>query len=460
MKPKNVILITIDTLRADHLGCYGYYKDISPSLDKIAKKGIVFKNAIANAPYTKASFPAILTGTHPYSYGGYHTIRGRPNLAKLLNESGYFTFAIPNIPILSSKFGYSEGFDVFIELLPSGNTDLKHKIGKSIRKYKHLFAVIQKAYQTLKLFSRDVPYTRGENINEIILEILDDVPENKPFFGWIHYMDVHHPYKPPRDFLEESISVVRLNKLYYKLLDVISKGESIAGDEVADLIALYDGVIKYVDYVIGNLMDYIKSSGLWRDTIIIITADHGEEFMEHGAMGHVGKLHYTHIYDELLKVPLIIAGGAIKTHKEIKASVDLVRIPPTILELVGIKENPMFEGKSLFYESSYNAPILSEASLYNKEKGILPIDPTEEKIRAYRKGEWGLIMRDDGNIELFNINEDPEEIINLANEERDVVKNLTMDMSRYIKSLKEVRMKSENEKLKKTIKNLKLKGKI
>ena len=114
MGPKNIILITIDSLRADHVGCYGYCKNTTPNIDKLSKKGIIFKNAFSNAPYTKASFPAILTGTHTYSYGGYYTIKGRPNLAKVLNEHGYFTFAIPNVPVLSSSFGYSEGFDIII----------------------------------------------------------------------------------------------------------------------------------------------------------------------------------------------------------------------------------------------------------------------------------------------------------------------------------------------------------
>jgi len=464
MENTSILLITIDSLRADHLGIYGYYKDVSPNLDKIAKKGIIFRNAISNAPYTKASFPAILTGTHPYSYGGYHTIKGRPNLATLLNKHGYFTFAIPNIPILSSRFGYSEGFDVFIEPIVSKNIDPKHKIEKKIAKHKSLLTVVQKTYRTFKLFSRDVPYTRGENINEMIAEILDNVPENKPFFGWVHYMDVHYPYKPPRNFLDESISIVRMNKLWYKLLDVIYKGKSIAENELADLIALYDGEIRYVDYVIGSLVDYLKSSELWESTIIIITADHGEEFMEHGTIGHVGKMHYTHIYDELLKVPLIISGGA-SPYKgiEVNSYVDSVCIPPTLLEILDIPHRVPFEGTSLlrFIETSKTTkPILSEASLYNKDKGILPIDPNEEKVRAYREDNWKIIIYDDGKTELFNIDDDPKETINLATENKDIVAYLIERMNSHLDDIKAKKKQSENEKLKKAIKNLKLKGKI
>jgi len=463
MELKNVLLITVDSLRADHLGIYGYYKDISPNLDKLAKKGIIFKNAISNAPYTKASFPAILTGTHPYSYGGYHTIKGRPNLAKLLNKHGYFTFAIPNIPILSSRFGYSEGFDVFIEPINSENVTLKHKIREKITKHKSLFTVVQKVYWIFNLFSRNVPYTRGEDINKMVMEILDNVPENKPFFGWIHYMDVHYPYKPPSDFLDKSISVVRMNKLWYSLLDVIYKGKSITEEELADLITLYDGEIRYVDYTIGNLIDYLKSSGLWENTIIIITADHGEEFMEHGTIGHVGKMHYTHIYDELLRVPLIISGEASPQKGiEVNSYVDSVCIPPTLLEILGIPYREPFEGTSLlkFIETSKTKPVLSEASLYNKDKGTLPIDPNEEKVRAYREDNWKIIIYDNGRIELFNIDDDPKETTNLADENKDIVAYLIEKMNNYLDEIKAKKKQRESEQLKKAIKNLKLKGKI
>ena len=469
MEPKNILLITIDSLRADHLGVYGYYKDISPNIDKVAKKGIIFRNAISNAPYTKASFPAILTGTHPYSYGGYHTLKGRPNLAKILNKHGYFTFAIPNIPILSSKFGYSEGFDVFVEpLYPtvSENITLKQKVKKVIKKYKYLFNIIQKTYQTVnrsfELFSRDVPYTSGENTKKIVEGILDNIPENKPFFGWIHYMDVHYPYKPPRDFLDRPISIVRMNKLWYTLLDVIYRGKSITEEELADLITLYDGEIRYVDYVIGNLVDYLKSNGLWGNTIVIITADHGEEFMEHGTIGHVGKLSYTHIYEELLRVPLIISGGSSHKGIEVNSYVDLVCIPQTILDVLDILQMAPFEGISLlkFIETSKTKPILSEASLYNKDKGVLPIDPNEEKVRAYREDGWKIIIYDDGKIELFNLDEDPKETVNLTNENKDVVAYLIERMDNYLNVIKAKKKQKEDDKLKNVIKNLKLKGEI
>lgn len=462
---KNILLITVDSLRADHLGIYGYHKEVSPNIDKIAKKGIIFRNAISNAPYTKASFPAILTGTHPYSYGGYHTIKGRPNIAKLLNEHGYFTFAIPNIPILSSKFGYSEGFEAFIEpSIPVASTHIFSKIKQKIARYKSLLGVTRKVYRTLKLFSRSVPYTRGEDINKMVVKILDNIPEDKPFFGWIHYMDVHYPYKPPRDFLEEPISVVRMNRLWYKLLEILNKGVSITEDELADLVMLYDGEIRYVDYTIGGLIDYLKSNGLWDNTIIIITADHGEEFMEHGTVGHVGKTYYTHIYDELLRVPLIVSGGAVPYRGfKVGAYVDLVCIPQTLLELLDIQEKTSFEGVSLLKfikESKTHKPILSEASLYNKGKGTLPIDPNEEKVRAYREDNWKIIIYDNGKIELFDIKEDPKESINLARENREVIAHLMESMNNYLSNIKLKTRNQETMKLKKTIKNLKLKGKI
>lgn len=463
----NVLLITIDSLRADHLGVYGYYKDVSPNLDKMAKKGIIFKNAISNAPYTKASFPAILTGTHPYSYGGYHTIEGRPNLAEILNNSGYFTFAIPNILILSSRFGYSRGFDIFVEPSMSKNIldNLRYKVKKKINKYKYIYTIFQKVYKICTLFlPRNVPYTRGEDVNKMIMDILDSIPEDKPFFGWVHYMDVHYPYKIPQNFLDKHMSTVRINKLLNKISDAINKGIPIEEDDLKDIIVLYDGAIRYVDSVIGDIVDYFRSTGLWNNTIFIVTADHGEEFMEHGAFGHTGRIYYTHIYDELLRVPLIISGGA-SPYKgvEVNSYVDLVCIPPTILEILDIPHRAQFEGSSLFRfieTSKTTKPILSEASLYNKNKGILPIDPNEEKVRAYREDCWKIIVYDNRKIELFNIDSDPKERINLATEEKDIVDYLMERMSNYLNYIKAKKKQKENEKLKKAIKELKLKGKI
>jgi len=255
-----------------------------------------------------------------------------------------------------------------------------------------------------------------------------------------------------------------MNRLWHKLLEVIYKGAPIAEDELADLIALYDGEIRYVDYVIGSLVDYLKSSGFWDNTIIVITADHGEEFMEHGTIGHVGKMHYTHIYDELLRVPLIISGGAVP-YKGIRVDsyVDLVCIPPTLLEISGISHEVPFEGTSLlrFVENSKTTkPILSEASLYNKDKGILPIDPNEEKVRAYREDSWKIIIYDDRKIELFNIEDDPKETINLATKNKDIVAYLIERMNSYLNNIKVKKKQKEDEKLKNAIKHLKLKRKL
>ena len=238
-------------------------------------------------------------------------------------------------------------------------------------------------------------------------------------------MDIHHPYGPPKKFLKEvsskRISGRKVKKLNRKRSEkVFDNSVEIKKDELEKMIALYDGEIRYTDHYIGELVKKLGEMG-YSNTLFIITADHGEEFMEHGALGHVGENSFTHMYDELLHVPLIFSAIALP-QKRITDQVALLDIPPTIVELVGLGKVEDFQGKSLLPLISdmkrKDDYIISEASLFNKGKGIGKIAEDERKIISCRTKEWKYIYRDDFQAEFYNLKEDPGETENLVDKER------------------------------------------
>ncbi len=465
---KNLILITIDSLRPDHLSFFGYGKHTSPNIDNICKKSIVFTNAISTAPYTKASFKSIFTGVYPFSFGGYDTILGLKSLPMIFNENGFKTAGFPNIPILSAKYGYNVGFDYFL------NPIYKDNIIKIFLKKIYIYPLLVKLFKYLPpvklplIKVKESPYLRAENVNEFVFRWLSD-NYNKPFFLWIHYMDVHYPYNPPRDFYsivnDEEISegeIERLNQLLFK--KIFYDNVYIDKTDLENLIKLYDAEIRYVDENIGKLIYFLDNKKILDETMIIITSDHGEEFLEHGAIGHVGRNFITHMYDELLKVPLILYIPGYKS-KIISNQISMVDLVPTVLDLFNLKKPKMLEGKSLktLMESPNNPKtaefIVSEASLYNKERGTIKIKPEEKRIVALRVGKWKYIYYESSqfNDELYNIKNDPHERQNVINENPDVAEILREYIIKRIIKTRDIHRRME---IRQYIKNLKKPKKV
>jgi arylsulfatase A-like enzyme len=313
-QPKlNVILISMDTLRADHLGCYGYARDTTPHLDGFSKESVLFTQVIAQAPYTVSSHMSMLTSLYP-SFHKVNLIRESTmnpkieTLAELLYNNGYRTWAIVGGGQMSSDYGLSEGFESYTEFT-SPHRDVWRKI-------REIIGFIEKE-------------------------------KNNNFFVFFHSYKPHAPYNPipPYDTMFNpnysgpiSGSINQIEKINSGELEVTPK-------DIEHLIALYDGDIREMDDQIVELFDYLKKEGLDKRTLIVFTSDHGEEFGEHGKVG----MHSHTVYDELLLVPLILHLPEILRKGAVyDTQVQSVDILPTILNLAGIEFNEtIIHGESL-----------------------------------------------------------------------------------------------------------------
>ena len=294
----NVLLFTLDTTRADHIGCYGYPNVRTPNIDGLAADGFLFKNATAQAPLTLPSHSSIFTGTYPFIHGvkdngGFYLEPEKVTLAELLKQKGWTTSAFVGAFVLDSRWGLNQGFDHYYD-----NFDFA--------KYKKI--------------SLDSVQREG---GEVIKAFFDWFKTNgdRRFFSWIHLYDPHTPYEPPEPYKSEY------------------SGRP---------WGLYDGEIAYVDSLIGKVLESLREKGVLDKTIIVIAADHGESLGEHGESSHA-----FFIYDSTVSVPLILKlpGSNLKP-KTIDAQVELVDIMPTLLDLLGITVPNEIQGRSL-------APLLA-----------------------------------------------------------------------------------------------------
>jgi len=293
---RNILLISIDTCRADHLSCYGYPRRTTPNIDQLAQEGILFTNVYTLAPFTLPAHSSMLTGTVP----PYHGIRdngsnklGQSNvtLAEILKGKGFYTGAIVSTFILDSKFGLHQGFDYY--------NDRFEKPGNTL----------------------DINERTGEEANRLAFEWLDRHKRER-FFLFLHYYEPHYNYTPPEPFA----SSFQDN--------------------------LYAGEIAYTDYCIGQVIEKLKEMGLYESTLIIVTSDHGEMRGEHGERSH-GYF----IYQSVLKVPLIFKLPGNQKGKKIDDSVSIIDIVPTLYAVLGIKGPDHVQGQDLsgYFEEKHSS---------------------------------------------------------------------------------------------------------
>ncbi|QRV15788.1 sulfatase [Haloterrigena salifodinae] len=310
-EPTNLILLSADALRADHLSCYGYCRETSPVLDELAEESIRFTNAYSASSHTREAVPALLTGKFPDVAidSKYHL--ATDTIVSTLSEEGFSTGGFHSNPFVSRAYGFDEGFDHFDDDLRLGQNKL--------------LALAQRAFDKF----RNRHYARAEEINERSLDWLDSLDGDRPFFLWNHYMDTHGPYEPPGEYAtlyaDHGLSDRDVQSLYQRAID---DPDSITDDERQLLIDLYDGEIRYNDMRIGEFLEALRERGLLEESLVIFTADHGDAFGEHGYYEHPRYLH-----DEITKVPLILhapnAGrGTVTT------TVSTLDIAPTLLSVV------------------------------------------------------------------------------------------------------------------------------
>jgi len=458
-KMPNILLITIDSLRFDHLGCYGYGKDTSPNIDALVTKGTLFTEAISNGGNTPFSFPAMLASAlPPLDVNECEVIMQRhASLAELLHRAGYRTAAFHSNPFLSRFYGYDKGFDVFQDNL--GALSLKnmrqwlmvHIFSKPPRKALfNLLAKLDKYLESFAFAIRGRPIVSAQQISRQAISWLKS--HDDPFFLWLHYMDVHNPYVPPqryvRQFHGQHINRYTMNRLWQKML---ARPPQLLPYEVETLKNLYDAEIKYVDDAIGWLLD--KSGSRLEDTIIIVTADHGEEFGEHGKFSHQT------LYNGVIHVPLIITGPGVEAGGIVREQVSLIDLAPTIAELVGLKKVSTFCGESLL-------PLMMQEKRAAKGAVSIWSDPQPpQRLFAYRTSGWKYISTRSATTpevvlaeEVYNLRDDPGESVNLDSLQTDKVRRFKLEATNTLLQLKKAKLEVvttlERERIKKKIKKL------
>lgn len=419
----NVVLVTVDALRADHLGYVNPDLGLStPTIDDLADESLAFRTAYANAPHTRASFPAIMTGTFPWMYGGYESIaEERPFIAQCFSEAGYRTGGFHSNPYLSASFNYDRGFDVFRSgeqssslLTRARRAVMKRFFGE--RKDTLLYKILEKSYSLIASSMGQelgVPYLTGGEINELVSEWLR--AQSEPVFLWLHYMDVHDPYLPHADTVSAGMSAERAIKLQKKMTD---SPNQITEEERAELTRLYQGEIEYLDRCLASLLDEIGRFLNHDNTLLAFLSDHGEAFGEHGYYRHPHEFH-----EEVIRIPFLLRGNNIASSM-VNSAVSTVDLLPTLLRYADVPIPQACVGETLidnpFHEANQRVVFAQTGS---RQSG---------KVMA-TDGGWKLIVdlaHDEHT--LYNLQEDPEEHEDVSNEQRGAADRLQAELDDHL----------------------------
>ena len=378
----NVVLITIDTLRANRLGVYGYAKDTSPNLDRFARQSIVFRKAYAHSPATAPSLGSLMTSQYPHEIRLYtNANRLQPEavtLAEILHQNGFHTGAVVSNPVLGRDSGFDQGFEDYDHRL-----DLSH--GDNI-------------------------YRIAPNTTEAALTWLKTYHRSR-FFLWIHYMDPHGPYRPPSPFDSMFVPAEPSRSTPLKVNDTFDGKGGIPGYQVLGdhrdpeyYRAQYDGEIRFLDQSLGALFDGIRDLGLMGNTLLIVAADHGEGLGEHDYFFD----HTDFVYEELLRVPLILRLPGQVGGREVGRNVGLIEVLPEILRLTGIHTRTPLDGTGLLGDEG--------------EKDIYAETFYDRHVSTILSGRYKLIATDAAPMpihrELYDHITDPGELHDLLDTRR------------------------------------------
>lgn len=349
MTQPNILLLTIDTLRADKLSCYGYPVPTTPNMDRLAAQSIRFEQAITGGSWTQAAFPVMLTSSYASWYGGClgPLSTKRPSPIEVLQKNGYHTFAFSSSPLLSRNYGFDRGFSHFDDLIPDEHdpTIRKMKGGERLLR----LPIVHQVGKLLGQQTRPARlYVSADELTERVGNWLEKNPG--PFFGWLHYMDVHWPYHLEEELVQPDQIAQAWNDIAH-LYRVNWKKEAITPEQKERYLHLYEQALQYTDAQIGRLLNKLEELGLRENTILILVSDHGEEFLERGRWGHFE----TNLYDEILRVPLLIHLPDAPKPRVVERQVRTLDLMPTVLELAGCTPPPGLEGQSLI--STWENPL-------------------------------------------------------------------------------------------------------
>lgn len=387
-RPLNVLLIVIDTLGAEHVGCSYKGQPTTPHLDRLAKGGVQFRRAYSTAPWTKPAIASIFTGMMPSAHGVRQPLDRLPDdpvvLARRFDELGYYTGAIVSNMLVSAPQGYDQGFDSFDD--------------------------------SLSLLS-EVKITSSLLTDRALSWLSDD--RGEPFFLFLHYFDPHYVYLHHDGFDRTSgyEGPIKPGTGIWKLRKMSS---DLSPDDIDYIRGLYHEEVAYTDEQIGRVLDYLDSVGLSKNTFIVVTADHGEEFMQRGWIGHTRTL-----YEELVHVPLIVSLPGRFQPRVIDTPVSILDIEPTILSVVGASvTEPRWNGISLLpMLSGQPAPqpgrgIISEVSFEPSPNTQQAVEKAAHKTSLVRGKLKVIHDLPTDSWQVFDLEHDPLEQNDLVGEKR------------------------------------------
>ncbi|MCF6287115.1 MAG: sulfatase-like hydrolase/transferase, partial [Candidatus Hydrogenedentes bacterium] len=423
----NLILIAVDTLRADYLPAYNAAIETkTPNLDIFMGDAIRYEQGFSQASWTKASFGSIFSGMYPECHTAVTKTASLPEdvetVAELLQAGGYYTQGYANNPNIMSLFGYGQGFDEYVDLKKSLHFGASPSAAR-LSMYEVLLKVREVVNKRLGRAIRVTDYYQpAATVKDRVLAWLDDghVPEGMPYFLFVHFMDPHDPFMDP----EAPGGGYGRKRM----------GNPDPAKHLAGMRRAYIGEIEYLDQELGKFFAGLKERGIYDDALIVLTADHGEEFQEHGGWWHGQTL-----YDEQTHVPFVVKLPGNAHGGEV--NLDFARnldIAPTLLDFAGLEKGGMMQGQSLFDEARNPANgNIGYSYAENNFEGIV--------LQALRTGTHKLIRANEDNkrdlppIALYDIGTDPGEQANLAGEdaEAEIQAQLNEGIDAYLKICEE-----------------------
>ena len=418
--PRRVFLITVDTLRADHLGWHGYPRDTSPRLDEWVERGIVFERAIVQWPKTGPSFASMFTSLYPHTTGLINrAAQTIPDdylaLPAWFQERGFTTAAVISNPVLSQELGWGRGFDHYEQTWVDQAT--------------------LDAVDELPLEQRPMAFRRhvwADRVNQLALPLLASLASEERLFVWLHYTDPHAPY-----LLQPGTGNPFLDDEYYtsdRIVDLTGAEGRALGDqrELRYYVAQYDANVRVTDRAIGAILDEINVLGMEDGSLFVMTSDHGEELAEHGVPFEHGPVPY----NSSVHVPLAVVGEPwVNAGKRVEQPVELIGLFPTLVELLGEPMPEGFEGRSWL-------PLL--AGRTGAEEDADPVafadaGAYQRHLRSIQDQEWQLVLRPPNKerekplIEIYHLPSDPLQLNDVASEFPEVRDRLGRQLSRWIR---------------------------
>jgi arylsulfatase A-like enzyme len=417
----NVLLIVLDTVRAENLSLYGYRRPTTPHLEQIAKKGVVFERAISTAPWTLPSHASMFTGRYPHEVSADWVTpldNTYPTLAEALTANGYATAGfVGNLVYCISSFGLNRGFTHYEDnpALPL-QLVLSSSLSRTISKKSFFRPIVGNN------FGDRLERQNGAEINEGFLRWLSQ-NTRRPFFAFLNYFDAHEPYLAPEPFDAKFGSrtprrIISDSAMQGRWL----VGKNISAERIQREIDAYDGCIAYLDHQLGLLFDELEKRGVLENTIVIITSDHGEQFGDHGFFSHSYSLYWP-----ALNVPLLVSfPSRLPQGSRVSQPVTLRDIPATVVDLLKLQTAASFPGDSLarYWDRTGDKSGGATSILLSEASGQL--DRPDLKAKSVIADHYHYIRNNDGREELYDLENDSPEEHDLASSEdgRKVIERL------------------------------------